>query len=260
MLVEPKPGAGTTIGAAYAASQPADGYTLYFAGASLLISGNLYRNLAYHPVKSFAPVSMVADSPYFLAINPSVPAATLRELIDLAKAKPKSVTYASAGNGSGSHLAGELFRMMTGTELVHVPYKGQAPAFVGLAGGEVNMLFADVAAVPLVQSGKMRALAVTAPKRSPALPSVPTIAEAGLPGYEMSNWGVILAPAGTPRDILAQVNAAIVKALADPEVKQRFAGQGFEAMSSTPDAVARLLESEFVKYERIVRESAMKIE
>ena len=124
--------------------------------------------------------------------------------------------------------------MMTGSELVHVPYKGQAPAFVGLAGGEVNMLFADVAAVPLIQSGKMRALAVTAPKRSPALPNVPTIAEAGLPGYEMSNWGVILAPAGTPRDILAQVNAAIVRALADPEVKQRFAGQGFEAMSSAP--------------------------
>lgn len=260
VLVEPKPGAGTTIGAAYAASQPADGHTLYFAGASLLISGNLYRNLAYHPVKSFAPVSMVADSPYFLAINPAVPAATLRELIDLAKAKPKSVTYASAGNGSGSHLAGELFRMMTGTELVHVPYKGQAPAFVALAGGEVNMLFADVAAVPLIQSGKMRALAVTAPRRAGALPNVPTIAEAGLPGYEMSNWGVILAPAGTPREVVAQVNAAIVKALADPEVKQRFAGQGFEAMSSTPEAVARLLESEFTKYERIVRESAMKIE
>lgn len=260
VLIEAKPGAGTTIGAAFAASQPADGYTLYFAGASLLISGNLYRNLSYHPVKSFVPVSMVANSPYFLAVHPGLAAANVRQLIDLAKAKPKTVTYASAGNGSGSHLAGELFRMLTGTDLVHVPYKGQAPAFVALAGGEVNMLFADVAAVPLITSGKMRALAVTSDKRSPALPHIPTIGEAGLPAYEMSNWGVILAPAGTPPAIVAQLNGAIVKALADPEVRQRFAGQGFEAMSSTPEAVGRLLEAEFAKYEKVIRESGMKIE
>lgn len=260
VLVEPKPGAGTTIGAAYAASQPADGHTLYFAGASLLISGNLYKNLSYHPVKGFAPVSMVANSPYFLAVHPGLSAANLRQLIDLAKAKPKTVTYASAGNGSGSHLAGELFRMLTATDLVHVPYKGQAPAFVALAGGEVNMLFADVAAVPLITSGKMKALAVTSDKRSPALPNIPTIGEAGLPAYEMSNWGVILAPAGTPPAIVAQVNGAIVKALADPDVRQRFAAQGFEAMSSTPEVVGRLLESEFAKYEKVIRESGMKIE
>ena len=260
VLIEPKPGAGTTIGAAYAASQPADGYTLYFAGASLLISGNLYRNLSYHPVKSFAPVSMVANSPYFLAVNPAVPAAAVKELVELAKAKPRTVTYASAGNGSGSHLAGELFRMLTGADLVHVPYKGQAPAFVALAGGEVNMLFADVAAVPLIQSGKMKALAVTAERRSPALPNVPTIGEAGLPTYEMSNWGAILAPAGTPRDVLAQLNAAIVKALADPDVRQRFSTQGFDAAGSTPETVGRLLESEFTKYEKVIRQSGMKIE
>ena len=260
VLVEPKPGAGTTIGAAYAASQPADGYTLYFAGASLLISANVYKNLSYHPVKSFAPVSMVANSPYFLAVHPGLSAANVRQLIDLAKARPKTVTYASAGNGSGSHLAGELFRMLTGAEIVHVPYKGQAPAFVALAGGEVNMLFADVAAVPLITSGKMKALAVTSDKRSPALPNIPTIGEAGLPAYEMSNWGVILAPAGTPPALVAQINGAIVKALADPDVRQRFAGQGFEAMSSTPEVVGKLLESEFAKYEKIIRESGMKVE
>jgi tripartite-type tricarboxylate transporter receptor subunit TctC len=260
VLVEPKPGAGTTIGAAYAASQPPDGYTLYFAGASLLISGGLYKNLAYHPVKSFAPVSMVANSPYFLVVSPSVPAASVKELIDLAKAKPKTVTYGSAGNGSGSHLASELFRMLTGADIVHVPYKGQAPAIVAVAGGEVNVLFADVAAAPLMQAGKLKGLAVTSDKRSTAFPGIPTIGEAGLPTYEMSNWGVILAPAGTPREIVALLNAAIVKALSDAEVKQRFAGQGFEAISSTPDVVGRLLESEFAKYDKVIRESGMKIE
>jgi tripartite-type tricarboxylate transporter receptor subunit TctC len=260
VLVEPKPGAGTTIGAAYAASQPPDGYTLYFAGASLLISGGLYKNLSYHPVKSFAPVSMVANSPYFVVVSPAVPVGSVKELIELAKAKPRTVTYGSAGNGSGSHLAGELFRMLTGADIVHVPYKGQAPAIVAVAGGEVNMLFADVAAAPLMQSGKLKGLAVTSDKRASAFPNLPTIGEAGLPSYEMSNWGVILAPAGTPRDVVAQVNAAIVKALADAEVRQRFAGQGFEAMSSAPDVVGRLLESEFAKYEKVIRESGMKIE
>lgn len=260
VLVEPKPGAGTTIGAAYAASQPADGYTLYFAGASLLISSNLYKNLTYDPVKSFAPVSMVADSPYMLALNPAVPAATLKELLDLARAKPGTLTYASAGNGSGSHLAGELFRMLTGTNLVHVPYKGQAPALVGLVGGEVNILFADVAVNPLLQAGKLRALAETSGKRSAVFPNVPTIGEAGLPAYRMTNWGAILAPAGTPGAIVAQINAAIVAALKHPEVQQRFAAQGFEAGGSTPEVVGALLVSEAAKYTRVIKESGMKID
>lgn len=260
VLVEAKPGAGTTIGAAYAASQPADGHTLYFAGASLLISGNLYKSLAYHPVKSFAPVSMVANSPYFLVVSPSVSAGSVRELIELAKAKPKTITYATAGNGSGSHLAGELFRMLTGTELVHVPYKGQAPAMLAVAGGEVNTLFADVAAASLMQAGKLRALAVTGEQRSAAFPNVPTMAEAGLRTYEMTNWGAILAPAGTPPAIVGQINAAIVRALENAEVRQRFATQGFDAMGSTPEALGGLLQSEYDKYGKVIAESGMKVE
>ncbi|HTP97621.1 MAG TPA: tripartite tricarboxylate transporter substrate binding protein [Burkholderiales bacterium] len=260
VLVDPRPGAGTTIGAAHAAASPADGYTLYFAGASLLISGNLYKNLSYDAVTSFAPVSMVANSPYFLVVHPSVPAATVKALIALAKSKPKSLSYASAGTGSGSHLAGELFRMQTGTDLVHVPYKGQAPALLALAGGEVGVLFADVAAVPYVQAGRMRALAVTADRRSAVLPAVPTIGEAGLPGYQMSNWGAILVPAGTPKPLIAQINAAIVQALADADVRQRFAGQGFDAMSSTPEALGSLLAAENAKYARVIKQSGMKIE
>jgi tripartite-type tricarboxylate transporter receptor subunit TctC len=260
VIVQPKTGAGTTIGAAYAASQPADGYTLYLAGASHLISGNLYKNLSYHAVKSFAPVSMVANSPYYLVVNPAVNASSVKELIELAKSKPKSVTYASAGVGSGSHLAGEQLRMLTGVDIVHVPYQGQQPALVAIAGGEVNMLFADVVAVTLMQAGKLRGLAVTSDKRSGALPNIPTIGDAGLPAYQMTNWSAILAPAGTPKDIVTRINGAIARELTNPEVVQRFAANGFDAMSSTPEALGKLLASEFAKYVKIIAESGMKIE
>jgi tripartite-type tricarboxylate transporter receptor subunit TctC len=260
VIVQPKTGAGTTIGAAYAASQPADGYTLYLAGASHLISGNLYKNLSYHAVKSFAPVSMVANSPYYLVVNPAVNANSVKELIELAKAKPKAVTYASAGVGSGSHLAGELLRALTGVGIVHVPYQGQQPALVAIAGGEVNMLFADVVAATLMQSGKLRGLAVTSDKRSTAFPNIPTIGEAGLPTYHMTNWSAILAPAGTPTDIVTLINGAIGNALTNPEVVQRFAASGFDAMSSTPEAVGKLLASEYAKYGKIITQSGMKIE
>jgi len=248
VIVESKPGAGTTIGAAFAAASPPDGYTLYLAGASLLISGSLYKNLSYDPVKSFAPVSMLASSPYVLAVHPSVRAGSVKELIELARAKPKGVSYGSAGNGSGSHLAGELFRMLTGAEFLHVPYKGQAPALVALAGGEIDMLFADVAVLPLLQAGKVRALAETGLKRSPLLPNMPLVAESGVAGYEMINWGAILAPAGTPRPILNQVNAAIQSVVQNPDVRQRFNAQGFEPMASTPEALGELLVSEAAKY------------
>jgi len=260
VIVQPKPGAGTTIGAAYAASQPADGYTLYLAGASLLISGNLYKTLSYHAVKSFTPISMVADSPYYLVVHPSVPANTVKELIELAKSQPKSLTYASAGVGSGSHLAAELFRMLTGADIVHVPYQGQQPALVALAGGEVKMLFADVVAITFMQAGKMKGLAITSDQRSAAFPNIPTMAEAGLPAYHMTNWGAILAPAGVPRKIVRQINSAIVDALKNAEVRQRFSAAGFEAMSSTPEALGRLLAAEYAKYGKIIAESGMKIE
>lgn len=260
VLIESKPGAGTTIGAAFAASSPPDGHTLYLAGASLLISGNLYRNLSYDPVKSFAPVSMLASSPYVLAVHPSVKAGSVKELIELARAKPKGVSYGSAGAGSGSHLAGELFRMLTGAEFLHVPYKGQAPALVALAGGEIDMLFADVAVLPLLQAGKVRALSETGLKRSPLLPNMPLVAESGVAGYEMINWGAILAPAGTPRPIVSQINGAIQSVVQNPDVRQRFNAQGFEPMASTPEALGELLATEAAKYARVIKESGMKID
>jgi tripartite-type tricarboxylate transporter receptor subunit TctC len=260
VLIESKPGAGTTIGAAFAASSAPDGYTLYLAGASLLISSSLYKNLSYDPLKSFAPVSMLASSPYVLAVHPAVKATTVKELIDLAKANPKAVSYGSAGNGSGSHLAGELFRMLTGAEFLHVPYKGQAPALVALAGGEINFLFADVAVLPLLQAGKLRALGETGLKRSPLLPNMPLVAESGVAGYEMINWGAILAPAGTPRPIVVQVNAAIQDVVQNAEVRQRFNAQGFEPMGSTPEALGALLASEAAKYAKVIKESGMKID
>jgi len=260
VVIESKPGAGTTIGAALAAGSAPDGYTLYLAGASLLISGNLYKNLSYDPVKSFAPVSMLASSPYVLAVHPAVKATTVRELIDLAKAKPKAISYGSAGNGSGSHLAGELFRTLTGVELLHVPYKGKAPALVALAGGEIDILFADVAVLPLLQSGKLRALAETGLRRSPLLPAMPLAAESGVPGYEMINWGAILAPAATPRPIVNQLNTAINDVVQNADVRQRFNAQGFEPMGSTPEALGELLASEAVKYAKLIKESGMKID
>lgn len=260
VLVESKPGAGTTIGAAYAAAAAPDGYTLYLAGASLLISGSLYKSLSYDPVKSFAPVSMLASSPYVLAVHPSVKASSVKELIELAKAKPGSVSYGSAGNGSGSHLAGVLFRMLTGADLLHVPYKGQAPALVALTGGEINILFADVAVLPLLQSGKLRALGETGLKRSPMLPDMPLVTESGAPGYEMVNWGAILAPAATPRAIVNQVNQAIAGVVQNADVRQRFNAGGFEPMGSTPEALGAFLAAEQAKYARVIKESGMKIE
>jgi tripartite-type tricarboxylate transporter receptor subunit TctC len=189
-----------------------------------------------------------------------VNANSVKELIELAKAKPKTVTYASAGVGSGSHLAGEQLRMLTGVDIVHVPYQGQQPALVAIAGGEVNMLFADVVAVTFMQSGKLRGLAVTSDRRSAAFPNIPTIGEAGLPAYHMTNWSAILAPAGTPKDIVTRINGAIGTELKNPEVVQRFAASGFDAMSSTPEVLGKLLAAEYAKYAKIIAESGMKIE
>ncbi|MFA5912199.1 MAG: tripartite tricarboxylate transporter substrate binding protein [Burkholderiales bacterium] len=263
VIVESKPGAGTTIGAAYVASSPPDGYTLYLAGTtSHLPSAILFRkSIKYDALKSFAGVSLVASSPFILAVNPSVlPANSVKEYIDLAKAKPNTITYASSGNGAGPHLAGVLLQMLTGIKLVHVPFKGSAPATVALLGGQVQSQMADVSVLPQLEGGKLRALAVTSATRSPLIPNLPTIAESGVPGYDVTYLSAILAPAGTPKAIVDQINAAINKALTSPDVRQRFNAQGFEPTGSTPEALDQLLASEMVKYEKVIKESGMKID
>ena len=263
VIVESKPGAGTTIGAAYVANSPADGYTLYLAGTtSHLPSAILFRKtIKYDALKSFVGVSLVASSPFILTVNPSVlPINSVKEFIDLAKAKPDSITYASSGNGAGPHLAGVLLQMLAGIKILHVPFKGSAPATVALLGGQVQAQMADVSVIPQLEGSKLRGLAVTSAERSPLIPNLPTIAESGVPGYDVTYLSAILAPAGTPKAVVNQINAAINKALASSDVRQRFNAQGFEPVGSTPEALDQLFASEMVKYEKVIKESGMQID
>lgn len=262
VIVESKPGAGTTIGAAYAANSPPDGYTLYLAGnASHTVSAILFRkSIKYDALKSFTAVSLIASSPFILTVNPSVPATSVKEFIDLAKARPDPLTYASSGNGAGPHLSGVLLQNLTGIKLVHVPFKGTAPALVALLGGQVDALFADVAVIPHLQSGKLRGLAVTSAARSPLIPNLPTIAESGVPGFDVTYLSTILAPAGTPKAIVNRINAAINNALASSDVRERFNAQGFEPAGSTPEALEALFAAEMAKYEKLIKDSGMQVD
>lgn len=262
VIVESKPGAGTTIGAAYVANSPPDGYTLYLAGnSSHTVSAILFRkSIKYDPLKSFAAVSLIASSPFILTVNPSVPATSVKEFIEVAKARTDPLTYASSGNGAGPHLSGVLLQNLTGMKLVHVPFKGTAPALVALLGGQVDALFADVAVIPHLQSGKLRGLAVTSAVRSPLIPNLPTIAESGVPGFDVTYLSTILAPAGTPKNIVNRINAAINTAIASQDVRDRFTAQGFEPTGSTPEALEALFAAEMAKYEKLIKDSGMQVD
>lgn len=260
VIVENKPGAGTTIGAAYVAKEAADGYTVYFASTSHAISASLYRNLTYDAVKSFAPISLVAVSPLILSVHPSVKANTMQELIALAKANPGKLNYGSSGSGASPHLAAELFRSRAHIQAVHVPFKGTSPALTALLGDQIDYLFADVAAIPLYKANKLRALAVSTAKRSSLLPDVPTVAEQGIPGYEVANWSSLLAPAGTPPEVVERFNTAVVAALKRPDVRERYRAQGYETIGSTPEELGKYLASEVKKYGEIVAEAKIRID
>jgi tripartite-type tricarboxylate transporter receptor subunit TctC len=260
VIIENKPGAGTTLGAAYAAKADPDGYTLYLAAASLAITASLYKDLPYDAVKSFAPISLLAVSPFVLTVHPQVKATTVGELINLAKAKPNTLNYASSGSGAGPHLAGEMFRTGAGIDVVHVPFKGTAPAITALLGAQVEYFFSDVAIVPHVRSGRVRALAVTSATRSALLPDLPTVAESGIPDYEIVNWMTILAPAGTPRPIIQRINASIQNAIKQPAVRQRYNDQGFEPKGSTPQELEAFIASEVKKYAKVVAQSGAKVD
>lgn len=260
VIVENKPGAGTTIGAAYVAKEAADGYTVYFASTSHAISASLYRNLTYDAVKSFAPISLVAVSPLILSVHPSVKANTMQELIALAKANPGKLNYGSSGSGASPHLAAELFRSRAHIQAVHVPFKGTSPALTALLGDQIDYLFADVAAIPLYKANKLKALAVSTAKRSSLLPDVPTVAEQGIPGYEVANWSSLLAPAGTPPEVVERFNTAVVAALKRPDVRERYRAQGYETIGSTPEELGKYLASEVKKYGEIVAEAKIRID
>jgi len=261
VLVENKPGAGTTIAAAFVAGSAPDGYVLYLTGPiSHAVSAALYKNLGYDAVSSFAAVARLASAPFILVVHPSVKANSVRELIELARARPGALTYASSGSGAAPHLAAEMLASMTGTKFVHVPFKGTAPALVALLGGQVDFQIADVAAIPHVRAGKLRALAVTTARPSALVPGVPSIAESGVPGFDVPSATGILAPAGTPREIVARINAAINRALATGDVRQRLNAQGFEAAPATPEEFAAFLASEVRKYARIIQEAGVRID
>ncbi len=261
VLVENKPGAGTTIAAAFVAGSAPDGYVLYLTGPiSHAVSAALYKNLGYDAVSSFTAVARVASAPFILVVHPSVKANSVRELIELARARPGALTYASSGSGAAPHLAAEMLASMTGTKFVHVPFKGTAPALVALLGGQVDFQIADVAAIPHVRAGKLRALAVTTARPSALVPGVPSVAESGVPGFDVPSATGILAPAETPREIVARINAAINRALATREVRQRLNAQGFEAAPATPEEFAAFLASEVRKYARIIQEAGVRID
>ncbi len=260
VVIENKPGAGTTLGAAFVAKAPADGYTLYLASTSHTVTQSLYKDLPYHAVKSFASISMIATSPFVLTVHPSVTARSVAELVALAKSKPGALTYASSGNGAGPHLSGEMFRAAMGIDVVHVPFKGTGPALTALLGDQVHYFFADVAVLPMLKAGKLRALAVTSPTRFTLLPDAPTMIEAGVPNYTTTNWSALVAPAGTPSEIIARINGALRAALRSPEVVQRYNAQGYEPTASSPQELEAHMIAEVERYAKAIASAGVKVD
>jgi tripartite-type tricarboxylate transporter receptor subunit TctC len=262
VVVDNRPGAGGNIGSDIVARAEPDGYTILMGAVGThAINPSLYPKMPYDPVKDFAPVTLVASVPNVLVVNPEVPANSVQELIDLAKAKPGELNFASSGNGTSIHLSGELFKAMTGTDIVHVPYKGSGPAVTDLLGGQVQMMFDNMpSSLPHVKAGKLRALGVTSAKRSPALPEVPTIAEAGVPGYDATSWFGILAPAGTPEPVVTRLQGAIVQALGEPEMRQRMADLGAEPVGDTPAEFGQFITAELAKWAKVVNDAGVKLE
>ncbi len=261
-VVENKPGAAGIVGTEFTAKSPPDGYTFMMGNIGThAINVSLYKKLSYDPVKDFAPVSMVADLPLLLLVHPSVPANSVKELIALAKSQPGKLNFSTSGAGGSMHVAAELFKSMAGVDMVHIPYKGGAPAVADLIAGQVPLSFATVLeTIQFVKAGKVRALAVTNNRRSVALPDLPTIAEAGLPGYQSISWLALFAPAGTPKDVVNRVSSETVRILKIADVKERLLGQGAEPIGSTPEELATTLAADMAKYAKVIRESGSKPE
>jgi tripartite-type tricarboxylate transporter receptor subunit TctC len=255
-IIENRAGANGMVGTELVARAPKDGYTLLVNGANFVTTPSLYSKATYDPIKQFEPISLTAIAPNVLVVHPSVPARNVKELIALAKASPAQVNFAGSGSGSTPHLAGELFRTMTRTEMLHIPYRGTGPAITGLLSGEVSTMFMPaLTAVPLITAGRVRGLAVTSRERLPALADLPTVAESGLKGYESSQWYGVLAPAGTPTEIVNLLNMEIMKLMQSPDMKQRMAESGSLAVGSTRVAFAKHLALELTKWARVIKAS-----
>ena len=261
-VIENKPGAGGNIGADFVAKQPGDGYTLMITSIGMATNKPLYGKLSYDPIKDFAPVSLLAVVPNVLVTNATQPdVKTAKDVIAAARKAPGKLTYASAGNGTSIHLAGEVFTSLAQVDMLHVPYKGSGPAVSDLLGGQVNYMFDSItSARPHIESGKLRALGLTTAKRSKSLPNVPTLAEAGLPGYEVSPWFAVFMPAATPKDIVAKVNSALLEAMKDPDVVKRFETIGAEPVGSTPEEMAQHLARESERWTKLIQERGIKLD
>ncbi|MEK6593285.1 MAG: tripartite tricarboxylate transporter substrate binding protein [Pseudomonadota bacterium] len=260
-LVENRPGAGTTIGADLVAKAAADGYALYFFDVTThAINATLYSKLPYDSVKGFSPIGMVAQTPLILVVHPSIPAKSVKDLIALAKARPGEVNYASSGNGTILHLSGETLKSMAGINMVHIPYKGSAPAVAAVLGGEASLVFSTTpAALPHVNAGKLRAMAVTSAKRSPVLPNVPAMAET-LKGFDIILYSGMMGPAGLPRDIVARLNGEISRMLALPKTKEVWASFGADPISMTPEQFTQHIQSDIAKLGKMVRAAGAKVD
>jgi tripartite-type tricarboxylate transporter receptor subunit TctC len=261
VVIDNRPGAGGNLSAELVARSPADGYTLYMSSASIVVNASLYKTLPYDPLKDFAPVTLLVNAHNVLVAHPSLPAKNIRELIALAKKAPGQINYASTGSGSSGHLAMELFRSMAGIELTHIPYKVIGQTTADLLSGQVSLWFPTMPGVlQHIRSGRMRALGVSGSRRAAALPEVPTIAEAGIAGYEASTWYPLLAPAGTPPAVIEKLQAQMTAILADTGVREKLQAQGMETVGSTPAQLAGHLKSELTKWEKVVRLSGAKVD
>jgi tripartite-type tricarboxylate transporter receptor subunit TctC len=262
IVIENKSGASGTIGATTVAKATPDGLTLLMAqSTSVAIAPHLYKKVGYDTLTDFAPVSLVALVPNILVVNPQVPVSSVKELIALAKSKPKTLNFASAGSGAPSHLAGEMFNGMAGVDMVHVAYKGAGPAVNALLAGEVQIMFAPIVAVlPHVKAGRLKAIALTSAKPSPSVPGVPTVAQGGLPGYEISSWFGIFAPANTPKDIVDRLQKETARIVQSPEVKERFSAEGAEAVGNSPAEFSAFVKTEYVRFEKVVKDAGVVLE
>ena len=262
VVVENKPGAGGNIGADLVAKSPSDGYTILLGALSThAVNPNLYAKMPYDAVKDFAPITLIAITPNVLVVNAASPVNNVREFIAYAKANPGKLAFGSGSNGSAGHLAGELFKVETGSDAVHVPFKGGAPATQALLAGDTQFMFDNLAnAMAQVKAGKLKALAVTTAQRSPLVPELPTMAEAGLPGFDISTWYGLFAPAGTPPAVVAKWNADVAKILNSPDVRARLVADGAEPSPNTPEQFAQMIARELSKYARIVKASGAKVD
>jgi len=261
VVVDNKPGASGMIGADIVAKSPADGYTILVNASIHVINPSLYKKPPYDAIRDFAPVSLIADVPLVLVAAPSLGLNTVKDVIATAKANPAKLNFASSGNAAAPHLAGEAFKIATGVQMQHVPYKGSGPALTDVIGGQTQLMFDSLpSSVAHIRAGKLKAIAVTTAKRSTALPDVPTVIESGVPGYDISTWYGVWAPAGTPKDIVARISTEIAKAVRLPQVRERLAGLGAEPVGNTPDEFAAYCQSELGKWSKIVKDSGATVD